>query len=265
MLTLATIAVVLLAGSARAQTAPPGLEGIEIVQHLDETIPADLVFRDETGQPVNLREISGGRPMILALVYYECPMLCTQVLTGLVQSLDVLEFNAGEQFDVVAVSIDPGETPDLAAAKKRSYVDRYGREGTEGGWHFLTGDEESIRRLAETVGFQYRYDPETDLFAHAAGIMIVTADGRLSRYFYGVEYPPRDVRLALIESSKNKIGTVVDQVILWCFPYNPATGKYSVAITRVIRGAGALTVLLLVVFIAGHRIREFRRTHRGVA
>ena len=245
-------------GSVRAQ-APPGLEGVGIEQHLNQPLPADLEFVDDHGRNVRLGDYQGEHPVILVLAYYECPMLCTLVLNGLASSLDILTFDVGKDFDVVVVSIDPGETTELAAKKKASYVARYGREGSESGWHFLTGKEESIKKLADSVGFAYRYDPSIDEYAHAAGIMVVTPDGKLSQYFYGVEFSPKDLRFALVEASQNQIGNVVDQVLLYCYRYDPERGSYSLMITRLMKVAGALTIVGIVLLVVGLRRWEARR------
>lgn len=250
---------------ARAQTAgtlPEPLRGVGIDQRLDGQVPLDLVFRDETGKAVRLGEYIGavpGRPTILALVYYECPMLCSLVLNGLLGSLKALSFNVGDEFNIVTVSFDPRETPALAAAKKKEYVRRYGRPGAAAGWHFLTGEEEAIRQLARAVGFRYAYDAKTDQYIHASGIMVVTPRGRLARYFYGIEYAPRDVRLGLVEASANRIGSPIDQVLLFCYHYDPVTGKYGLLIMNVLRLAGLATVLALGTFIAVMLRRDRRR------
>lgn len=228
---------------------PSILGQIRFDQRLDAQLPLDLLFRDETGAAVRLGDYLGKRPVILALVYYECPMLCTQVLNGLVSALDVLKFDVGREYDVVAVSFNPREGPGLAQAKKRVYVERYKRPGTEGGWHFLTGPPESIAQLTRTVGFKYEWDEETKQFAHAVGVVLVTPAGRLSRYFYGIEYSPRDLRLGIVEASEQKIGTPADQLLLYCYHYDPATGKYGLAVMRVVRLGGVLTVLGLATFL----------------
>ena len=225
---------------------PTALRDVKIEQKLDQQLPLDLVFRDEAGQRVTLGKYFGRKPVVLALVYYECPMLCTQVLNGLVTSFRVLPFQVGKEFDVITVSFDPRETNVLAAAKKKVYVNylpEQMRANAADGWHFLTGDAANIAKLTEAVGFHYRYDEATKQFAHASAIMVTTPQGKLSRYFYGVEYAPRDLRLGLIESSANKIGTRVDQLLLYCYHYDPATGKYGAAIMRVMRIAGVITLL----------------------
>ena len=227
---------------------PNILQEVRFDQRLDAQVPLDLLFRDESGAAVTLGAYFGRRPVVLALVYYECPMLCSQVLTGLVSALDVLKFDAGREFDVVAVSFNPKEGPGLATAKKRAYVERYKRPGTEGGWHFLTGPPESIAQLTQAVGFRYQWDDETQQFAHAAGVMVLTPAGRVSKYFYGIEYSPRDLRFGIIEASQQKIGTPADQLLLYCYHYDPTTGKYGVVAMALVRIGGMFTVLALVTF-----------------
>ena len=224
-------------------------------------MPLDLTFRDETGRDARLAEYFDKKPVVLALVYFDCPMLCNLVLEGLVRSLRPVSFDAGNQFDVLAVSFNPAESPALAAAKKRQFLAQYQRPGTESGWHFLTGDPEPIRRLTDAVGFHYTYDAQTKQFAHAAGLLVLSPDGKIFRYFYGIDPPPRDLRLALVEASAGKLGTPVDQVLLFCFHYDPKTGKYSVLISDVLRVAGTATVLALGTFV----LLMFRRDRRGVA
>lgn len=233
-----------------AEHGPALLRAIGFDQRLDAQVPLDLAFRDEIGRPVRLADYLGRKPVILVLAYYECPMLCSLVLNGLLRSLRTLSFDVGDQFNVVTVSFDPSETPTLAAAKKKSYIERYGRIGAAKGWHFLTGEEGPIRQLAEAVGFRYAYDVEKNQYAHATGIVVVTPPGRIARYFYGLEYPPKDLRLALVEASANTIGSAVDQVLLYCYQYDPATGRYGVLIMNIIRLAGFATVLTLGTFMA---------------
>jgi protein SCO1 len=231
---------------------PTALRDVKIEQKLDQQLPLDLVFRDEAGEQVTLGKYFGRKPVVLAFVYYECPMLCTQVLNGMVTSFRVLPFQVGKEFDVVTVSFDPRETPALAAAKKKVYVNYLPenlRSNAMNGWHFLTGDPASIEKLTEAAGFHYRYDEATKQFAHSSAIMVTTSQGRLSRYFYGVDYAPRDLRLGLIESSANKIGTPVDQLLLYCYHYDPATGKYGAQIMRVMRIAGVITLLGIVAML----------------
>ena len=224
---------------------PGALQGVGIDQKLDAQIPLDLTFRDELGRTVPLSTyFQSGKPVLLAPVYYRCPMLCTQILNGLASSLKAVSFNPGQEFEVVAFSFDSKDTVELAAAKKETYLRWYGRANTANGWHFLTGDEPNIRAVMDAVGFHYKYDPATDQYAHASGVMIVTPEGRLSKYFYGVEYAPRDIRLGLVEASLNKIGTPVDQILLFCYHYDPATGKYgAVAINTLRIAAGSFVVV----------------------
>ena len=224
---------------------PGALQGVGIDQNLDGQLPLDLTFRDEAGRSVPLQTFfQSKKPVILALVYYRCPMLCTQILNGLESSLKAVSLNPGQDFEILSVSFDPQDTPELAASKKQMYVHRYGRPNTANGWHFLTGDEPNIKTLTDAAGFHFKYDPRTDQFAHASGIMIVTPDGRLSRYFYGVEYAARDIRLGLVEASENRIGNPVDQMLLFCFHYDPATGKYGAVVMNMIRATAAAFVLI---------------------
>jgi protein SCO1/2 len=228
-----------------ASAKPVGMENVGIQQRLQQQIPLDLTFRDETGKTVQLGDYIGKKPVILNFVYYRCPMLCPELLIGLESSLKVLKFDVGKEFDVVTVSFDPNDTPQVAAAKKAEILKRYGRPGAENGWHFLTGQAQSITALAEAAGFKYHFDKKTGQFAHATAIMVLTSEGKLSQYYYGVDFSPKDLRLSLIQASDNKIGTLTDAVLLYCFHYDPATGKYSVIIGRVIQVAGGLTIVLL--------------------
>ncbi|MFN2387581.1 MAG: SCO family protein, partial [Thermoanaerobaculia bacterium] len=229
-----------LAGDAPAPAdgRPRALRGVEIAQRLNQRVPLEVPFRDEAGRAVRLGDYFGKRPVVLALVYYECPMLCTQVLNGLAAALGAVSFDTGREFDVVAVSFDPRETPKLAAEKKRTYVTRYGRPGAEKGWHFLTGDAASIAALTEAVGFRYRFDPETGQFAHASAVYVLTPEGVLARYFYGIEYAPRDLRLSLVEASRGRVGSPVDQLLLYCFHYDPVEGKYGAVAMNMVRLGG---------------------------
>ena len=244
------LAAWLTASGATAQNIEPdAFQEIGIDQYLDEQIPLDLTFRDEAGVEVRLGDYFGSKPVLLSMVYYECPMLCGQVLNGLLQSLQILEFDVGDEFEVVTVSFDPGEGPEMAAKKKRTYIKGYAREGAEAGWHFLTGDRDSINKLAKAVGFRYEYDAETDNYIHGSGIMVLTPSGKLSRYFYGIDYPPKDLRLGLIESAAERIGNPVDQLLLLCYNYDPHTGKYGLVIMNTLRVAGVATVAVLAVVI----------------
>jgi protein SCO1/2 len=236
-----------------ANVRPPGLENVDFEQRLGQQIPLDLMFRDETGKPVRLGTYFQTKPVILSFVYYRCPMLCSELLTGLEGALKVLNFDVGKQFDVLTVSFDPRDTPELAAAKKAEILKRYKRAGADQGWHFLTGSEDSIRSLTRSAGFSYHYDPASGQFAHTTAIMVLTPEGKLARYYYGVEFPPKDVRLGLIEASQDKIGSLSDKILLYCYHYNPTTGRYGAIISRVIQLSGAVTVvglgaLLLVLF-----------------
>jgi protein SCO1/2 len=237
---------------------PAALQGVGIQQKLDQQVPLNLEFRDETGRAVPLASFFHGKPVLLALVYYRCPMLCTQILNGVASSLKAVSFDPGQDFEVVSVSFDPKDTPELAASKKQSYLRRYGRANTANGWHFLTGDPANIKALTDAVGFHYKYDAASDQFAHASGIMILTPEGRLSRYFYGVEFAPRDVRLGLVEASANQIGNPVDEALLFCFHYDPVTGKYGAIAINLLRAAGAGFALVGGVFLFFAWRREVR-------
>jgi protein SCO1/2 len=235
---------------------PSILTEIGFDQRLGESLPLDLPLRDEAGNAVRLGDYFKGRPVVLTLVYYECPMLCTLTLNGLASALDVLSFDAGKEFEIVTVSFDPRETPELARAKKQTYLQRYKRPGAEAAWHFLTGDADSVKRLTQAVGFRYVWDERTQQFAHPSGVMVATPDGRLARYLYGIEYAPNDLRLALIESAEGKIGTPIDQAILFCYQYDPATGKYGAAIMRILRLAAIATLTALGAFLTVMLRRE---------
>jgi protein SCO1/2 len=231
-------------------TAQPGLLGkIGIDQRLNGQVPLDLPFVDESGREVKLGDYFGRRPVLLAMVYYECPMLCTQVLNGVTGALKVLSFDVGREFDVVAVSINPKEGPGLAAAKKKAYLERYGRPGTADGWHFLTGREENIRALANAVGFRYAYDETIQQYAHGAGVELITPKGVIARYFYGIEFAPRDIRLGIIEASEERIGSPIDSVLLLCYHYDPATGRYGATAMTMVRIGAVMTMIGFAVFL----------------
>ncbi len=230
-------------------------------QKLNSQVPLDAVFRDEHGNAVTLGSFFGAKPVILALAYYECPNLCTLVLNGVLQTAQELKFNAGQEYQIVVVSFDARERPGLAAAKKQIYIERYGRAGARDGWHFLTGDQEAIARLAQSVGYRFAYDETTRQFAHPSAIMVLTPAGRVSRYFPGIEYPPREVRLSLIEASRERVGSLADRVFLLCFHYNPATGKYGLLISRVLQFAGVGTAALLALYVAMMVRRERSFVH----
>jgi protein SCO1/2 len=271
LLALALLAGLFAANSAQAQLDDSGpvqtagvrpelLRDVGLDQKLGSSIPLDLTFRDEHGHPVALRQFFGQRPVILTLVYYQCPMLCTEVLNGLLSSAKSLPLEIGKDFSIVTLSIDPSERPVLAEVKHELYSGLYGRPGAPQGWHFLTGDEANIKALAQAVGFRYAYDSSTGQFAHPSGIMVLTPAGKLARYFYGVAYPSRDLRLGLVEASQEKIGSPIDQILLYCYHYDPATGKYGLLISRVIQAAAALTMLSLGLVIA----ILFRRENYGI-
>jgi protein SCO1 len=235
--------------SPPANVRPPGLKDVGIQQNLNQQIPPELTFQDDLGRPVRLGDYFGKKPLILNLVYYNCPMLCGEVLSGLESALRVLKFDVGKEFDVITVSFDPRETPEMAAKKKAEFLRRYKRAGAEQGWHFLAGKQDAIDALTKAAGFQYDYDPKTQQFAHATAIMVLTPEGKIAQYYYGVEYSPKDLRLGLVEAGQGKIGTVADQLLLYCYHYDPEKGKYSATILRVLRLAGLATMLFLSTFI----------------
>jgi protein SCO1/2 len=243
---------------AESNTLPPELEDVGFDQRLGEWVPLDLMFIDATGREAPLSSWFGERPVILALVYYDCPMLCPMVLNGLTSALKPMNFNPGEEFEIVVVSFDSRETTAMAAESKATFVGRYGRPGTEAGWHFLTGSEENIAALTEAVGFRFSYDPEIDQFAHTAGIVALTPEGQIARYFYGVDYPPKTLRLGLVEAADNKIGSIVDQVLLYCYHYDPATGTYTAVAMNIMRLGALVTVALLGLFLLIQLKRERR-------
>lgn len=249
---------------SNAAVLPAALRDVGFDQRLDQQVPLELRFRDEQGREVRLAELGGGRPILLALAYYECPMLCTLVLNGLASSLKAVKLDPGKDFEVVIVSFDPSEGPELASAKREVYLDRYGRPGTEAGWHFLTGGADQIRALTSAVGFRYQYDQASEQFAHPSGIVLLTPAGRISRYLFGTDFLPRDVRLGLIESAAGKIGTAADAVLLFCYHYDPSTGRYTAAVWNLLRAGGALTVLLLAAVLTTSYRRESRRGRNSV-
>ena len=224
---------------------PPNLQNVGIEQHLDAQVPPDLAFVDDAGHDVKLGDYFGKKPLILNLVYYQCTMLCGEALAGLTGAMKMVKFDLGNEFEVVTVSFNPNETPAIAAEKKQEYLKRYGRPNAASGWHFLTGPPESINALTKAVGFQYQYDAKTNQYAHATAIMVLTPQGHISRYFYGVDFPPKDLRMGLVEASQNKIGNAVDQVLLYCYHYDPATGKYGAVVTNILRLGAAVTILFL--------------------
>jgi protein SCO1/2 len=232
-----------------SQTMPQALREIGFDQNIGQQLPLDTQFRDEEGKTVTLGSFYGQRPVLLAFVYYTCPMLCTQVLNAMTSTISTLSLDAGKDFDLVVVSIDPRETPAQAAAKKAEYLHRYKRDGAAAGWHFLTGDEPEIQRLTKVAGFRYAWDAQTQQYAHPTGLIVTTPDGRPARYLFGIEYGPRDLRFALIDASQGKLGSVVDTLLLYCYHYDPMTGRYGVYVMRALRIAGVATVVLLGTFI----------------
>jgi protein SCO1/2 len=265
---IATIAVLLVSSSlARAQavpsnigvnssTMPAQLKNVGFDPQLNAQIPLDLPFVDENGSNVQLRDYFKQKPVVLAFVYYGCPMLCNQVEQGVVGALRMLSFTPGRDYDVVFVSFDPRESPDMAAQKRKSALEHFRRPETASGWHFLTGTKESIDAATKAANFRYSFDTKTNLFAHASGIMLLTPDGRISRYFYGVEYPGRDMRLGLVDASAGKIGTPIDHVLLFCYQYDPSSATYSASILIIIRLGGILTILCIVGGILIFRRRD---------
>ncbi|HXX01336.1 MAG TPA: SCO family protein [Candidatus Acidoferrales bacterium] len=231
--------------SAPANVRPPHLENVGIEQKLDAQVPRDLTFVDDAGRTVKLGDYFGKKPLILNLVYYNCTMLCGEALAGLTSAMKLVKFDVGKEFEVVTVSFNPNETPTIAAAKKKDYLERYGRPGAAAGWHFLTGPPESINALTKAVGFQYQYDPKINQYAHATAVMVLTPEGRISRYFYGVDFPPKDLRMGLVEASQGKIGNLTDQVLLYCYHYDPETGKYGAIVANILKLGAAVTILLV--------------------
>ena len=249
-------------GGKASTGLPEALREVRVEQKLDQQLPLDLTFRDEQGREVKLGQYFGQKPVVLAFVYYDCPMLCTQVLNGMVTSFRVLPFQVGQEFDVVTISFDPRETPALAQAKKKVYIDYLPekmRASAATGWHFLTGDQENITKITEAAGFHYRWDEKTQQFAHASAIMVTTPKGKLSRYFYGVDYPARYLRLGLMESAESRIGSPAEQLLLYCYHYDPATGTYGARIMLLMRIAGVVTLLgiiAMVVLLKGRHTSE---------
>ena len=243
---------------------PEALRTVGFDQNLGEPLPLDANFLDQNGQSVTLADYFGDKPVILSLVYYECPMLCSMVLNGLVRSLRVLKFDVGDEFEMITLSIDPGEGPELAHEKHKGYVKLYKRPGAAEGWHFLTGEEAQIQRVADAAGFRYAYDAETDEYAHAAGIVVLTPDGTIARYFYGMDYPPRDLRLGLVEAADGKVGNVIDQALLFCYRYDPLAGTYSAVVINILKIAAAATLVALAVlfYFLRRRVQPVALTSR---
>jgi protein SCO1 len=256
---LALFGVATVSASAQQVTTPSILNKVGITQNLNAQIPPDLMFRDETGKSVRIGDFFGQKPIVLSLVYFDCPALCTEVLNGELRTMNAISLNLGKDFEAVTISFEPKDTPALAKAKRDVYIGQYGRPGAVGHWHFLTGEQQSIDALTNATGFRYAYDSSIRQYAHAAAILVLTPDGRIDRYFYGVQYPARDVRLGLVEASEGKIGTLTDHALLYCYQYDPMTGKYGVVVINVLRAAGGLTVLLLGIFMTMMFLRERKR------
>jgi protein SCO1 len=244
--------------NAQQNTAPAILSQVGITQNLNAQIPPDLAFREESGAPAQMGAFFGRKPVLLSLVYFDCPALCTEVLNGELRTMKAISLDLGKDYEAVTVSFNPADTPALARAKRDVYLGQYDRRGATGHWHFLTGERQSIDALTAVAGFHYAYDSSIRQYAHAAAILVLTPDGRIDRYFYGVQYPARDVRLGLVEASEGKIGSLTDHALLYCYQYDPMTGRYGVVIMNVLRAAGGVTVLLLGLFLW----MMFRREHR---
>ena len=235
----------------------PQLEDVTFRQRLHTKLPLDAAFRDENDRPVTLAQyFDGGKPVVLAFVYYSCPMLCSQVMNGVSRAIKVLPFSAGKDFDVVFVSFDPRDKPETASAKKTALMNYWSMQNQSGAWHFLTGDAPQIREVTSAAGFFYKWDEKTQQFAHMSGVLVLTPDGRLSRYFYGIEYSPKELRLALVESGQGHVGSVVDELLLYCYHYDPASGRYGAVVMNLVRLGGVLTLVLLGAFFVVARRRD---------
>ncbi|HEX4808384.1 MAG TPA: SCO family protein [Bryobacteraceae bacterium] len=264
------IAMALVGAGSQAATSPylpPNLNGIGIEQRLNAQIPLDTVFRDESGASVPLRTFFGEKPVLLAPVYYRCPMLCSQILSGVVAGLRPLSLKPGQDFEVVAISFDPADTPAEAALKRDHYSHSYSSRAGPKGWHFLVGSQAGISAVMQAIGFHYRWDPVNKMFVHASGVMVITPEGRVARYLYGVEYEPKDLKLSLVEASHNRIGSAVDQILLYCYHYDPKTGKYGALVLNTLK-AGAILILVLMaagmLFLWRHDLRQHRKALKEV-
>ena len=246
---IAAMALFVLPARAQQPGPPPILREVSIAQRLNEPIPPDIIFRDEDGKAVHLGDYFGKKPIVLSLVYFDCPALCTEVLNGELRTMKAISLDLGKDFDAITVSFEPKDTPALAKAKRDVYAGQYGRPGATRNWHFLTGEQASIDALTQAAGFHYAYDSSSRQYAHAAAILVLTPHGRIARYFYGVTYPARDFRLGLVEASEGKIGTPTDHALLYCYQYDPMTGKYGLIVMNVVRAAGLLTMLVLGIFM----------------
>jgi protein SCO1/2 len=241
-----------------AQQQPAILKEIGIDQKLGEQVPLDAHFKDENGKDVSIRDYTGDKPIVLNLVYYGCPMLCGQVLNGLTRSLRALPMEPGKDFKVLTISFDPKEKPELAAEKKKNYLKEYRNENAKDNWHWLTGSEDQIKRVTNAVGFRYVWDEKFQQFAHGSGIMVLTPEGKVSRYFYGIEYSPKDMRLGITEAANGKVGSLADKVLLFCFHYDPSASKYTLSVLRLIQVGGSITLIALVTFLFTMFRKEFR-------
>ncbi len=253
--------------SVRYPNLPPKFDGIGIEQHLNAQVPLDTVFHDESGAAVPLRTYFRQKPVLLAPVYYTCPMLCGQILSGLVAGLRPLSLKPGRDFEVVAISFNPAETPQDAAKKRNQYSHSYSSKAGPAGWHFLTGSQASIAAVMNAIGFHYRYDPSTKMFIHASGVMVLTPEGRVARYFYGVNYEPKDFKLGLVEASHNRIGSPVDQILLFCYHYDPKTGKYGAVVLNMLRLAAVLVLVVMaaaIFFLWRQDLRRYRNVLKEV-
>ena len=257
---LSISALLVASASSFGPPRPPNLNGISIDQHLGASLPLDAVFTNQDGEQLPLRAYLGRKPVLLALVYYSCPMLCGQILSGMVAGLRPLSLRPNRDFDIVAISINPAETPADAAKARDDYSRRYSRTAGPAGWHFLVGSEPAIHAVTEAAGFHYRYDPASKMFFHASGIMILTPQGKLSRYFYGVSFPPKDLKLGLIEASGNRIGTPADQILLFCYHYDPSVGKYGLAVMNLLRASGAVFFAGMITVLTIMFRRDIRRS-----
>jgi len=245
-------------GGIVASNVPPQFKDVGFAQRLGQQLPLDAAFRDEAGRDVRLGDYFGQKPVVLAFVYFQCPMLCSQVMNGISSALKAIPFTAGKEFDVVLVSFDPRDTPEAANAKKRAHLAYWQRPETANGWHFLTGDKAAIERVTSAAGFTYTWDEATQQFAHVSGVLTVTADGRISRYFYGVEFSPKDLRLSLVDSGQGKVGSVVEHLLLYCYQYDPTSGRYGLVVMSLVRLAGLATVAAMVAYFLLMRRRDAR-------
>ena len=243
-----------------ASNVPPQFKDVTFAQRLGQKLPLDTPFKDESGRTVVLGDYFGKRPVVLAFVYYQCPLLCTQIMNGISSALKVLPYTPGNEFEIVLVSFDTRDTPEAANAKKKAHLEHWAARETANGWHFLTGDEASIRKVTSAAGFNYTWDAETQQFAHVSGVLVTTPDGTLSRYFYGVEFSPKDLRLALVDSGKGKVGSVVDELLLYCYQYDPSHGHYGAVFMNIMRLGGVLTMIFIGAFIVLMRRRDMRTT-----